>query len=140
MLHPADYFELIWSCYRDARHFKSNCFIELFSGQKNSHKLIAGALSAKGCCKGWRSYRSIQSDQTKSQKTDVVFVHYREKFPHVFHQKSDISILLHLSTASGSQESNSMLFQRKGISDLWIAVQNIWNFRKISQVLCTVIL
>ena len=54
-------------------------------------------------------------------------------------KKSDIFILLHLSTTSGPQESNSMLFQRKGIPDLWIAVQNIWNFRKISQMLCTVI-
>lgn len=54
-------------------------------------------------------------------------------------KKSDIFILLHLSTTSGPQESNSMFFQRKGIPDLWIAVQNIWNFRKISQMLCTVI-
>ena len=54
-------------------------------------------------------------------------------------KKSDIFILLHLSTTSGPQEWNSMLFQRKGIPDLWIAVQNIWNFRKISQMLCTVI-
>ena len=54
-------------------------------------------------------------------------------------KKSDIFILLHLSTTSGPQESNSMFFQRKGRPDLWIAVQNIWNFRKISQMLCTVI-
>ncbi len=54
-------------------------------------------------------------------------------------KKSDIFILLHLSTTSGPQESNSMFFQRKGIPDLWIAVQNIWNFRNISQMLCTVI-
>ena len=54
-------------------------------------------------------------------------------------KKSDIFILLHLSTTSGPQESNSMFFQRKGRPDVWIAVQNIWNFRKISQMLCTVI-
>ena len=54
-------------------------------------------------------------------------------------KKSDIFILLHLSTTSGPQEATSMLVQRKGIPDLWIAVQNIWNFRKISQMLCTVI-
>ena len=62
-----------------------------------------------------------------------------KNFPMFSVKKSDIFILLHLSTTSGPQESNSMLFQRKGIPDLWIAVQNIWNFRKISQMLCTVI-
>ena len=36
-------------------------------------------------------------------------------------KKSDIFILLHLSTTSGPQESNSMFFQRKGIPDLWIS-------------------
>ena len=69
----------------------------------------------------------------QSQETDVMFVHYREKFSHVSVKKSDIFILLHLSTTSGPQESNSMFFQRKGIPDLWIAVQNIWNFRNISR-------
>ena len=48
MLHPADYFELIWDPYSDARHFKSNCFIKLFSRQKDSRKLIAGVFSAEG--------------------------------------------------------------------------------------------
>lgn len=48
MLHPADYFELIWGSYSDARHFKSNCFIKLFSIQKDSRKLIAGVFSAEG--------------------------------------------------------------------------------------------
>ena len=72
----------------------------------------------------------------QSQETDVVFVHYREKN---FRQKSGIFILLHLSTASGSQTSSSMIFQRKSIPDLWIAVQNIWNFMEISQVFCIVI-
>jgi len=62
-----------------------------------------------------------------------------KNFPMFSVKKSDIFILLHLSTTSGPQESNSMFFQRKGIPDLWIAVQNIWNFRKISQMLCTVI-
>ena len=62
-----------------------------------------------------------------------------KNFSMFFCQKSNIFILLHLSTTSGPQESNSMFFQRKGIPDLWIAVQNIWNFRKISQMLCTVI-
>ena len=65
-----------------------------------------------------------------------MFVHYREKN---FRQKSGIFILLHLSTASGSQTSSSMIFQRKSIPDLWIAVQNICDFREISQVFCTVI-
>ena len=65
-----------------------------------------------------------------------MFVHYREKN---FRQKSGIFILLHLSTASGSQTSSSMIFQRKSIPDLWIAVQSIWNFREISQMFCTVI-
>ena len=56
-----------------------------------------------------------------------------------FCQKSNIFILLHLSTASGSQKSSSMIFQRKSIPDLWIAVQSIWNFMEISQVFCIVI-
>ncbi len=96
--------------------------------------------STRCSCRAWRLYRSIQSGQTTIPKTDVMFVHYREKiFPCFPSKKSDIFILLHLSTTSGPQESNSMFFQRKGIPDLWIAVQNIWNFRKISQMLCTVI-
>ena len=42
-----------------------------------------------------------------------MFVHYREKFSMFFCQKSNIFILLHLSTASGSQKSSSIIFQRK---------------------------
>ena len=66
-------------------------------------------------------------------------MHYREKFSHVFHQKSDAFILLHLSTASGPQKSNGMLFPRKSIPNLWIAVQNIWKYGEKSQVFCMVI-
>lgn len=75
----------------------------------------------------------------QSQETDVMFVHDREKFFHVFLSKKQYFILLHLSTASGSQKSSSMIFQRKSIPDLWIAVQSIWNFMEISPVFCTVI-
>ena len=62
-----------------------------------------------------------------------------KNFSMFFCQKSNIFILLHLSTASSSQKSSSMIFQRKSIPDLWIAVQSIWNFMEISQVFCTVI-
>lgn len=34
--------------YRGARHFKSDCFCELFSWQKNTRKLIAGVFLAEG--------------------------------------------------------------------------------------------
>ena len=47
MSHTADYFAPILDFYRCVSHFKSNCFCELFSCQKNTRKLIAGVFSAE---------------------------------------------------------------------------------------------
>ena len=68
-----------------------------------------------------------------------MFVHYREKFFHVFLSKKQyfyFTAFIHSIRFSKIEQHN---FSEKNIPDLWIAVQSIWNFRKISQVFCTVI-
>ena len=47
MLYPANYFMPISGSYRYVSHFKSGAFCELFSGLKNSRKLIARVFSAE---------------------------------------------------------------------------------------------
>ena len=68
-----------------------------------------------------------------------MFVHYREKFFHVFLSKKQyfyFTAFIHSIRFSKIEQHN---FSEKNIPDLWIAVQSIWNFREISQVFCTVI-
>ena len=68
-----------------------------------------------------------------------MFVHDREKFFHVFLSKKQyfyFTAFIHSIRFSKIEQHN---FSEKNIPDLWIAVQSIWNFRKISQVFCTVI-
>ena len=68
-----------------------------------------------------------------------MFVHYREKFFHVFLSKKQyfyFTAFIHSIWFSKIEQHN---FSEKNIPDLWIAVQSIWNFREISQVFCTVI-
>ena len=62
-----------------------------------------------------------------------------KKFLYFTEEKRIASVSESLSTEFSPQESNHTVSGRKIVLNLWIAVQNIWNPEKLSQVLCTVI-
>ena len=67
-------------------------------------------------------------------------MHYGEKNFHISQKKRE-SLPFHKAYPQNfsPQESNHTVSGRKIVLNLWIAVQNIWNPEKLSQVLCTVI-
>ena len=95
--------------------------------------------SMRCSCRAWRLYRSIPSAKQQSQETDVMFVHYREKFSHVFRQKKRYFYFTAFIHSIRSSKIEPHDFSKKYTLDLWIAVQSIWNFMEISQMFCIVI-